>query len=54
MEVILNDNESKVYEGVDMDRWSIFENYFKAGNYLASKDKDAHAEVKYYALEVSH
>ena len=32
----------------------VFENYFKAGNYLQSKDEGAFATVKYYDLEVSH
>ncbi len=54
MEVILNDNESLVYEGSDMQKWGVFENYFKAGNYLATKDKNAFAKVKYYDLAVSH
>jgi len=54
MTVILNDKEKAVYKGVDIERWGIFENYFKAGNYLQSKDKDDYAFVKYYELEVSH
>ena len=54
MEVILNDNESKVYEGIHMEKWGIFENYFKAGNYLGSKEDGAFAKVKYYDLEVTH
>ena len=54
MEIILNDTESVVYEGVDMDRWSVFENYFKAGNYLQSLDEGSFAKVKYYQLEVTH
>lgn len=54
LEVILNDNESFVYEDVHMKRWGIFENYFKAGNYLQNKKAGAFANVKYYELEVSH
>ncbi len=54
MKVILNDKYSKVYKGIDMKRWGIFENYFKAGNYLASKDPKAFAKVKFYDLKVSH
>lgn len=54
MEVILNDNESKVYEGIHMEKWGVFENYFKAGNYLGSTSADAFAKVKYFDLEVSH
>ncbi len=52
--VTLNDNESMVFDDVHMQKWSVFENYFKAGNYLVSTDKDAHATVKYYSLEVEH
>lgn len=54
MEVILNDNESIVYDDIHMGKWGIFENYFKAGNYLASKDENAFAKVNYYNLEVTH
>ncbi|WP_152285829.1 polysaccharide lyase family 7 protein [Flavicella marina] len=54
MEVILNDNYSKVYENIHMEKWGIFENYFKAGNYLGSTDPTAYATVKYYDLTVSH
>ena len=54
MEIILNEKESYVIENSDMIRWGIFENYFKAGNYLSSKDEGAFAKVKYYNLEVIH
>ncbi|MEP2023255.1 MAG: polysaccharide lyase family 7 protein [Reichenbachiella sp.] len=54
LEVVLNEKSSKVYESVDMQKWSVFENYFKAGNYLQSKDPNAFAKVKFYALEVDH
>lgn len=54
MEIILNDDESVVYEGIDIERWGVFENYFKAGNYLQSRAEDAFSEVKYYELEVTH
>ncbi len=54
MEVILNDKYRKVYRGYDMKRWGVFENYFKAGNYLATKTPKAFAKVKFYDLEVSH
>ncbi|MEP3389114.1 MAG: polysaccharide lyase family 7 protein [Reichenbachiella sp.] len=54
MEVILNEKYAKVYQNVHMRRWGIFENYFKAGNYLQSKDPAAFAKVKYYNLEVDH
>jgi len=54
MEVILNDDESVVYDDIHIQKWGVFENYFKAGNYLQSTDEDAFARVKYYDLEVSH
>ncbi len=54
LEVILNEEESVVYDNIHMQKWGIFENYFKAGNYLQSKDKDSFAKVKYYDLTVSH
>lgn len=54
MEVILNNKSSKVYENIHMQKWSIFENYFKAGNYFQSKDTNSFATVKYYELAVTH
>ena len=52
--VILNNTEYSVYENIHIKKWGVFENYFKAGNYLQTKDKGAHASVKYFELEVSH
>lgn len=54
MEVILNDDESVVYDDIHMEKWGIFENYFKAGNYLQTTDQGSFSRVKYYDLEVSH
>jgi len=54
LEVILNNDESVVYENIHMQKWGVFENYFKAGNYLQNKRADSFAKVKYYDLEVSH
>ena len=54
IEVILNDKASKVYENIHMQKWSIFENYFKAGNYFQSKDLNSFASVRYYELEIAH
>ncbi|WP_405200087.1 polysaccharide lyase family 7 protein [Christiangramia sp. LLG6405-1] len=54
MVVSLNDNEFKVYENVHMQKWGIFENYFKAGNYLQTRDDGAFAKVKFYELNVTH
>lgn len=54
MEIVLNGFDSKVYKGVHMDRWGIFENYFKVGNYFQSRDEGSSGTVKIYDLEVSH
>lgn len=54
MVIILNGSEYKVYKGIHMEKWGIFENYFKAGNYFQSRDKGAYSKIKYYELEVSH
>lgn len=54
MVIILNNSEYKVYEGIHMKKWGIFENYFKAGNYFQSRDEGAFAKVRFYELEVSH
>lgn len=54
MEVILNDEESVVYDSDHIKKWGVFENYFKAGNYLSTTDEGAFSKVKYYELEVAH
>jgi len=54
MEIILNESDSYIIENDDMKKWGVFENYFKAGNYLSTKDEGAFARVKYYELEVQH
>lgn len=54
MVVILNNNEFKVYENIHIRKWGVFENYFKAGNYFQTRDKNSFAKVRYYDLEVSH
>ena len=54
MEVILNEDHSVVYDDIHIQKWGIFENYFKAGNYFQSRDSGSFARVKYYELEVSH
>lgn len=54
MEVILNDNESVVYDDIHIQKWNVFENYFKAGNYLVTTDEGAFARLKYFELEISH
>jgi len=52
--VILNNNEFKVYENVHFEKWGVFENYFKAGNYLQTRDAGAFAKVNFFSLEVKH
>lgn len=54
MTVTLDDDEQFVYDDIHMDRWGIFENYFKAGNYLVTTDEGAYCYVKYYELQVNH
>ncbi len=54
MEVILNDQYSKIYDDIHIEKWGVFENYFKAGNYLSTLDDGAFARVKYYDLVVNH
>ncbi len=54
IEVILNEGDSKTFEDIHMQKWGVFENYFKAGNYLQTTDAEAFARVSYYALEVVH
>lgn len=54
IEVIMDEEETLVIENASLQKWGVFENYFKAGNYLQSTSKDAYAYVKYYNLTVSH
>ncbi len=54
MEVILNDSESVIYESAHIGKWGVFENYFKTGNYLVSRNEGAFSRMKYYELEVTH
>lgn len=54
MVIVLNDSEYKVYESIHMQKWGVFENYFKAGNYFQSRDEGAFAKVNYYSLSVKH
>ena len=53
IEVHLNDQKPIVFKDSNVKQW-YFENYFSAGNYLQSKDKNAHSIVKFYSLNVSH
>lgn len=54
MLIVLNGQSFKSYKGIHMEKWGVFENYFKAGNYFQSRDEGAFAKVNYYKLEVSH
>ena len=54
LKVSLNGIEEFVFEDIHVEKWGVFENYFKAGNYLQSTDPNSHATVKYYSLEVDH
>ena len=54
MVVSLNKSEFFVYDDPSIKRWGVFENYFKVGNYLQTRDPGAHATVNLYELEVSH
>lgn len=54
LQVTLDDSETFIYDNVHMQRWGVFENYFKAGNYLNTTDAGSFARVKYYSLEVTH
>jgi len=52
--ICLNDYEYKVYKGVHIDRWGVFENYFKVGNYFQTRDPGAFSKVKLYSLDLKH
>jgi len=54
LSVILNDKYTKVYDSKDIKKWGVFENYFKAGNYLAFNNPNGYAKVKFYDLNVKH
>jgi hypothetical protein len=54
IEVTLNENDTKTFEGIHMEKWGVFENYFKAGNYLQTTDSEAFARVRYYSLLIDH
>ena len=54
MVVSLNNQEFAVYDDNSIQRWNVFENYFKVGNYFQSRDKGSFARVRLYDLKVSH
>ena len=53
VEIQLDDQRPIVFRDSDVSQW-YFENYFVAGNYLQSKDAEAHSIVKFYSLDISH
>ncbi|RPD93390.1 polysaccharide lyase family 7 protein [Aureibaculum marinum] len=54
MEVTLNEKETIIYNDINIQKWNIFENYFKAGNYLSTTDEGSFSRIKYYELQVYH
>lgn len=54
LEVILNDQERWIKEDPSIAKWEVMENYFKAGNYLATTDNGSFARVKYFELTITH
>lgn len=54
MKVSLNDTEEVVWQDIHTEKWGVFENYFKAGNYLQTTSSGSFSEVKYYDLVVTH
>jgi len=54
IKVTLNDAEQVIFDDYYTKQLGVFENYFKAGNYLLTIDKGAFSTVKYYELEVTH
>ncbi len=54
LQVELTGEDAIVFDDVHVEKWSVFENYFKAGNYLQTSESGSFSEVKYYSLEVHH
>lgn len=54
MKISLNDEEVMTFDDIHTEKWGVFKNYFKAGNYLQSTASSSFSEVKYYELEISH
>jgi len=54
MKVSMDNDEIITFDDIHTQKWGVFENYFKAGNYLQSTASDSYSEVKYYELEVTH
>ena len=54
MQVTLSSDETMIFDDIHIEKWAIFENYFKAGNYLQSKDAGDFSKVNFYNLVVKH
>jgi len=55
LKIILNNGEEEFkFDDVHVEKWAVFENYFKAGNYLQNKEAGAYSLVKFYNLKVIH
>lgn len=54
LSVELNEEEILMFDDIHIEKWGVFENYFKAGNYLQSTEDNAFSKVKYYELKVKH
>lgn len=54
MEIILKGNEAKVYNDTHIQKWSVWEKYFEAGNYFITSVEVPFSKMKYDDLEVSH
>jgi len=54
MKISLSDEQTFIFDDVHTQKWGVFENYFKAGNYLQTSASGTFSEVKYYELEVIH
>ena len=52
LEVILNGTQ-KEFADPELNVWP-FENYFKAGNYLTTRNQSAYSEVKFFHLITEH
>ncbi len=55
LRITLNDGEEELrFDDIHTEKWGVFENYFKAGNYLQTSAAGTYSEVRYYELEVMH
>jgi len=54
MDITLDNEDTLTFDDIHTQKWGVFENYFKAGNYLQSTEAGTFSEVKYYELAVSH